>query len=193
VLCYQSAFVGVAGKPVGKPDALVGHVRFDERGRETTGCPRPRSSALPRLYANRRWPPTAAPFGRCWRRSSRLRCRALLATHRSGRRDSAPEGRKSPFCIFGLPVSSRLPVDDGRKSSVYGLKFAATGVAVTPDGRRAVSASGDHTLKVWDLASGAIVAGFTCDDPALCCAFAVSGEILGADAAGRLYLLRFET
>jgi hypothetical protein len=25
-------------KSVGKPDALVGHVRFDERGRETTGC-----------------------------------------------------------------------------------------------------------------------------------------------------------
>jgi hypothetical protein len=24
-------------KSVGKPDALVGHVRFDERGRETTG------------------------------------------------------------------------------------------------------------------------------------------------------------
>jgi hypothetical protein len=38
VLCYQSNFVGVAVKPVGKPDALVGHVRFDERGRETTGC-----------------------------------------------------------------------------------------------------------------------------------------------------------
>ena len=53
VLCYQSAFVGVAGKPVGKPDALVGHVRFDERGRETTGCPRPRSSALPRLHVRR--------------------------------------------------------------------------------------------------------------------------------------------
>ena len=38
LLCYQNAFVGVAGKPVGKPDALAGHVRFDERGRETTGC-----------------------------------------------------------------------------------------------------------------------------------------------------------
>jgi WD40 repeat protein len=28
-------------------------------------------------------------------------------------------------------------------------------VAVTPDGRRAVSASEDQTLKVWDLDSGA--------------------------------------
>ena len=32
-------FRGVAGKPVGKPDALVGHVRFDERGRETDRLP----------------------------------------------------------------------------------------------------------------------------------------------------------
>ena len=34
----RTLLVGVAVKPVGKPDALVGHVRFDERGRETTGC-----------------------------------------------------------------------------------------------------------------------------------------------------------
>src|SRR5258705_3044304 len=31
VLCYQSNFVGVAVKPVGKPDALAGHVRFEDR------------------------------------------------------------------------------------------------------------------------------------------------------------------
>ena len=30
-------------------------------------------------------------------------------------------------------------------------------MAVTPDGRQAISASGDSTLKVWDLASGAEV------------------------------------
>ena len=29
-----------------------------------------------------------------------------------------------------------------------------TGVAITPDGRRAVSASGDNTLRDWDLESG---------------------------------------
>jgi hypothetical protein len=37
VLFYQNTFVGVAVKPVGKPDALAGHARFDERGRETAG------------------------------------------------------------------------------------------------------------------------------------------------------------
>jgi WD40 repeat protein len=31
------------------------------------------------------------------------------------------------------------------------------GVAVTPDGRFAVSAAEDHTLKVWDLHSGQLV------------------------------------
>jgi WD40 repeat protein len=33
-----------------------------------------------------------------------------------------------------------------------------TACAVTPDGRRVVSASEDQTLKVWDLASGRAVA-----------------------------------
>ena len=30
-------------------------------------------------------------------------------------------------------------------------------VAVTPDGRRAISASGDRTLRVWDLETGKTV------------------------------------
>jgi WD domain, G-beta repeat len=37
------------------------------------------------------------------------------------------------------------------------------GVAMSPDGRRAVSASLDNTLKVWDLETGTLIAAFTCD------------------------------
>ena len=37
-------------KSVGKPDARNGHVRFDERGRETGGCQEAPHRALPRLY-----------------------------------------------------------------------------------------------------------------------------------------------
>src|SRR5206468_995552 len=45
------------------------------------------------------------------------------------------------------PGTALLRTLEGHTSSV-------TGVAVTPDGRRAVSASPDNTLKVWDLESG---------------------------------------
>jgi hypothetical protein len=38
-------------KPVGEPDALIGHVRFDERGWETGRWPQaPSYRAYPRLY-----------------------------------------------------------------------------------------------------------------------------------------------
>jgi len=43
--------VYLAVKPVGEPDALIGHVRFDERGWETGRWPlAPSYRAHPRLY-----------------------------------------------------------------------------------------------------------------------------------------------
>ena len=61
-----------------------------------------------------------------------------------------------------------------------------------PDGRRAVSASDDRTLKAWDLQSGAIVAAFTCDGAAYSCAFADAHTIVAGDAGGHLHFLRLE-
>jgi WD40 repeat protein len=66
------------------------------------------------------------------------------------------------------------------------------GVAVSPDGRRAVSASADKTLQVWDLETGGIVTTFTCDAPALCCAFADDRTIIAGDQAGRVHFLALE-
>jgi hypothetical protein len=37
-MCTLGPFRELAVKSVGKPDAGNPHVRFDERGRETTGC-----------------------------------------------------------------------------------------------------------------------------------------------------------
>jgi WD40 repeat protein len=66
------------------------------------------------------------------------------------------------------------------------------GVAVTPDGKRAVSASADYTLKVWDLATGLLITTFHCDAPAHCCVFADERRIVAGDEGGRVYFLVLE-
>ena len=67
-------------------------------------------------------------------------------------------------------------------------------VAVTPDGKQAVSASLDQTLKVWDLERGTVVATFTCDGPASarCCAFGGDRRIVAGDQSGRVHFLTLE-
>lgn len=53
------------------------------------------------------------------------------------------------------PLTGALTVAGGPLVRILaGHSGRVTAVAVTPDGKRAVSASGDRTLKVWDLASG---------------------------------------
>ena len=50
-LAQRASVVGLAMKPVGKPDAGNRHVQFDEWGRETEQVPHGSSyRALPRLY-----------------------------------------------------------------------------------------------------------------------------------------------
>ena len=63
---------------------------------------------------------------------------------------------------------------------------------MTPDGQRAVSASGDKTLKVWDLSSGLPVAIFHCDAGAECCAVTRNREIVAGDSGGHVHFLVFE-
>src|SRR5215467_9018999 len=50
-----------AVKPVGKPDALIGHVRFDERGWETGRRSGVSARAHPRLYPLARHPACGLP------------------------------------------------------------------------------------------------------------------------------------
>jgi hypothetical protein len=101
--------------------------------------------------------------------------------------DSVVKGAPRPWVrllhpTLHPPGSPLIRTLEGHTSSVYS-------VAVSPDGRRAVSASWDNTLKVWDLETGAVVATFTCDGSAHCCPFAGAHGIVAGDSAGRVHLL----
>jgi serine/threonine protein kinase/Tol biopolymer transport system component len=54
-----------------------------------------------------------------------------------------------------------LALQESRGTQLIGHERAVNCVAVTPDGRHAVSGSSDMTLRVWDLASGQEVQGLT--------------------------------
>jgi hypothetical protein len=83
------------------------------------------------------------------------------------------------------PGGALLRTLEGHSGQVHG-------VAVTPDGKRAVSASHDNTLKVWDLDSGLLIATFHCNGSARCCACADERRIVAGDWGGRVYFLVLE-
>ena len=61
-------------------------------------------------------------------------------------------------------------------------------VTVAPDGRHAVSAGSDRTLRLWDLRSGAELSRFTGDEGFSACRFSVDGRYLVAgDMVGRVH------
>ncbi len=66
-------------------------------------------------------------------------------------------------------------------------------VAITPDGRCAISASADYTLRVWDIESGIYIAAFTGESPMLRCALAPDGRtIIAREKSGRAIVLRLK-
>jgi hypothetical protein len=78
--------------------------------------------------------------------------------------------------------------------SLEGHAASVRAVAVTPDGTRAVSASADKTLRVWDLADGRLLATFAADYPLICCEVSPRGEaFVAGDKGGRIHLLRWES
>ena len=66
-------------------------------------------------------------------------------------------------------------------------------VAVTSDGQRVISTSEDNTVKVWALETGEVLATFTCDAAAWCCAISDALKLIVAgDYGGHLHFLRLE-
>ena len=63
-------------------------------------------------------------------------------------------------------------------------------VAVTPDGERAISASRDKTLKLWDLETGVCLAPFAADHGLYCCAVdSDARKFVCGDASGCIHFL----
>jgi len=59
------------------------------------------------------------------------------------------------------------PPGSGLLRTLEGHSASVNGGAVTPDGKRAVSASADHTLTVWELETGRALC--TLERPHRCC------------------------
>jgi WD40 repeat protein len=77
--------------------------------------------------------------------------------------------------------------------TLEGHTCGVSAVAVSPDGRRAISGSGDNTLKVWDLETGKILTELSADGPIT--AVALSRDkwtIVAGDSSGRVHLLTLE-
>jgi WD40 repeat protein len=66
-------------------------------------------------------------------------------------------------------------------------------VAISADGRLAVSGSEDRTVKVWDLPSGDTIATFDTEGKVNCCAVAPDGmTIITGGRSDRVNFLRLE-
>ncbi|MEP6524102.1 hypothetical protein NDA07_20355 [Microcoleus vaginatus DQ-U2] len=77
--------------------------------------------------------------------------------------------------------------------TLNGHTSSVNAVAVTADGKRAISGSDDKTIKVWDLTTGNVIASFTGESSIACCAIAPDGvTIVAGDESGRVYFLRLE-
>jgi WD40 repeat protein len=107
---------------------------------------------------------------------------------------SASEDRTLRIWKLGDPsVLDEGPYTEGAVRALEGHASAVLGVAVTPDGRFAVSVSRDNTLRVWDLGTGQLLTTLGAYAPLQCCAVTPDGTtILAGDASGALHILDWQ-
>lgn len=105
--------------------------------------------------------------------------RQLAATARQLNAHAALIPRRGSLTAPGGPLLHTLK----------GHSNPVNAVAVTSDGRLVVSGSYDGTLKLWELASGMMLATFTADHILLCVATASDHLFVAADTGGTLHII----
>jgi WD40 repeat protein len=101
-------------------------------------------------------------------------------------------GRGRAFIGSRDAVLRVFDLNQGREiTRMQGHANRITSVSVPSDGRLAVSASEDATVRVWDVEGGRLLAVFTADSGLEACAIASDGRtIVAGDASGRMHFLK---
>ena len=103
----------------------------------------------------------------------------------------AKQSRNSP-CLWPLKPNLER-ANEGALRTLAGHSDSVYAVAIAPDGKTAISASYDKTLKIWDLLTGKEVGSFSGEGEFSGCAFAPDGvTVVAGDALGRVHFLRLE-
>src|SRR5205823_155659 len=82
-----------------------------------------------------------------------------------------------------LGIESRgAAADEQKPATLQGHSKAVLSVAFSPDGKTLASASADHTIKLWDVASAKVRATLQHTRQVLCVAFSPDGKTLASGA-----------
>jgi hypothetical protein len=114
-------------KPVGEPDALIGHVRFDERGWETERC-RLAEATAPILDSTKADLPRCLLFGRFRRQSGH---QPAITERRSSFRTSKRGSYIKASSIARVRGSASAPSSNSRAAACHCAPIARlSGIAV---------------------------------------------------------------
>ena len=103
----------------------------------------------------------------------------------------AKQSRNIP-CLWPLKPNLER-ANEGALRTLADHSSEVIAVAIAPDGKIAISASYDSTLKIWDLLTGKEVASFSGEGAFDCFAFAPDGvTVVAGDRSGRVHFLRLE-